>query len=73
MLDDAIKRAPAWVEPVVTLGTVHYKMGEFKKAEAAYEEALALDPDNRDAKAFLDETRYALAHPPKAGSERPRR
>lgn len=59
-LDGAIEAAPEWLDARLMLGAVHYKMKAYPEAKAAYEGALALDPDNESAKSYLASVNWYL-------------
>jgi tetratricopeptide (TPR) repeat protein len=47
--EDARQKAPLMVRPYLRLGTLHRQAGQLAQAEAAYEQALALNPDHAAA------------------------
>lgn len=66
--DDAARRAfqhSLEVEPTFTayhnLGDINYRLGDYRYAASLYREALALSPDDLDARADLAATLYQLA------------
>lgn len=60
-LRDAVKASPDWVDARMALAAVLYKQGDLEPAATAYEEVLAIDPENTNAEAYLATVRYEMA------------
>jgi outer membrane protein OmpA-like peptidoglycan-associated protein len=53
-LDLALQVDPGWVDGLFLLGRIHAQGGEYGKAEALWQRAVARDPSRRDIEASLD-------------------
>lgn len=51
-LTEAVEEAPAWVEPRLTLGALHYNRGEYDAALDAFQGVLDVEPEHQAALDF---------------------
>ena len=55
------KLAPKHIDALLRVSAIHHEKEEFEKAEVAWRKVLDVDPDNKLARARLDEARVTLA------------
>jgi cytochrome c-type biogenesis protein CcmH/NrfG len=60
-LEEAIDKAPDWIEPRMALAALQYKREKYEAARDQYREVLRLDPDNERAKSFLGTVEYYIS------------
>lgn len=60
-LHTAIEESPEWPQPRLILGALEYNRKEFAAARAAFAGLLEIEPDNRDARYFVDQCDQHLA------------
>jgi len=57
----AVEASPDWIDARMALAAVLYKQGDLEPAATAYEEILALDPENTRAESYLATVRYEIS------------
>jgi predicted TPR repeat methyltransferase len=55
------KLAPKHIDSLLRVAAIHHERDELEKAEIAWRKVLDADPDNKLARARLDEVRISLA------------
>jgi len=53
LISELIRRYPAFDMPRATLGNIHFRSGDYRAAETAYRTALAVQPENMQARRNL--------------------
>ena len=56
-----VKLSPKHVDALLRVAAIHHEKDDFEKAEVAWRKVLDADPDNKLARARLDEVRISLA------------